>query len=78
MMAMRVNRRQAPSGLFSDLPELSDSAVKKARRMVAGSSNFRLSSDKSSVTSPRAVPKREGLAAAKKSTQERKPRTVDA
>jgi len=66
-MAMRTKRRQARSGLFSNLPKLSGSAVKKARSRMVGSSTFRLCNDKGSVTSPRAVPKREGLAVAKKS-----------
>jgi len=52
---------------FLKLAEMSGSAFKNPRSKMAGSSNFRLSSDKSSVTFPRAVPKREGLAAAKKS-----------
>jgi hypothetical protein len=67
MMAMRAKCGQASSGLFSDHPKLSGSAVKNAKERWRFHKISSGQCYKSSVTSPRAVPKREGLAAAKKS-----------
>jgi hypothetical protein len=55
MMAMRAKRRQAPSGLFSNLPELFSNAFNQARSRMAGSSNLRLSSVTKAASLPRAL-----------------------